>query len=161
VSREPHGLGGEAPSSDVGLRPLERPGSDAAHAVRVRLGDLPWAWVLHTSVGLDLCRVGSLDAAEGDDGPRGLEDAGVARALRRDGEAEGVRSAVERAWFEQCPLRIAYRDAAGVVMERLVRIGQVLMDRGETRLRCDDLDKDAPREFVMHRIEAASAVATH
>ena len=69
-------------------------------------------------------------------------------------------AAVERAWFEQAPLRVRYRSARGEVTERTVRIRAVLMDRGETRLRCDDLDKGAPRELVLHRVERAT-VARH
>lgn len=69
---------------------------------------------------------------------------------------EPVRSAVERAWFEQCPLQLTYRDRDGVVTERRVRIRRVLMDRGETRLQCDELDKGAARELVLHRVEAAA-----
>jgi len=69
---------------------------------------------------------------------------------------ESVRAAVERAWFEQCALQMTYRDRDGVVTSRRVRIRRVLMDRSETRLQCDDLDKGAAREFVMHRIEAAT-----
>lgn len=73
---------------------------------------------------------------------------------------EPVRAAVERAWFEQAPLRVRYRSARGEVTDRTVRIRAVLMDRGETRLRCDDLDKGAPRELVLHRVERAT-VARH
>jgi predicted DNA-binding transcriptional regulator YafY len=68
---------------------------------------------------------------------------------------EAVRAAVEQAWFEQRPLRITYCSARGERSERRVRVRAVLMDRGETRLQCDDLDKGAPREFVLHRITRA------
>ena len=68
---------------------------------------------------------------------------------------DAVRAAVEEAWFEQRPLRIAYRGADGVASQRRVRIRVVVMDRGETRLNCDDLDKGAPRQFLLHRIERA------
>ncbi len=70
--------------------------------------------------------------------------------------APEVRAAVETAWFEQRPLRFTYRDAEGVVSERRARVRKVVMDRGETRLVCDDLGKGASRLFLLHRIERAS-----
>ena len=62
-----------------------------------------------------------------------------------------VRAAVEQAWFESQPLEIAYDGARGVT-ERRVRIEQVVMERSETLLNCHDLDKDAPRQFRLHKI---------
>lgn len=67
-----------------------------------------------------------------------------------------VRKAVEDAWFEQRPLAISYRGADGLLSKRRVRIRKVVMDRGETRLNCDDLDKGSPRQFLLHRIERAA-----
>ncbi len=67
-----------------------------------------------------------------------------------------VRTAVEEAWFEQRPLRFTYRDADGVATTRRARVRKVVMDRSETRLVCDDLDKKAERVFLLHRIERAS-----
>lgn len=67
-----------------------------------------------------------------------------------------VRTAVEEAWFEQRPLRFTYRDADGVATTRRARVRKVVMDRSETRLVCDDLDKKAERVFLLHRIEKAS-----
>lgn len=67
-----------------------------------------------------------------------------------------VRAAVEVAWFEQRPLRFTYRDADGVTTQRRARVRKVVMDRGETRLVCDDLDKKAARVFLLHRVERAS-----
>jgi predicted DNA-binding transcriptional regulator YafY len=69
--------------------------------------------------------------------------------------APEVRRAVEEAWFEQRPLVITYRGSDGVVTRRRVRVRKVVMDRGETRLNCDDLDKGAARQFLLHRIEKA------
>ncbi len=63
-----------------------------------------------------------------------------------------VRTAVEEAWFEQRPLRFTYRDADGVATTRRARVRKVVMDRSETRLVCDDLDKQAERVFLLHRI---------
>lgn len=70
--------------------------------------------------------------------------------------APEVRSAVEEAWFEQRPLRFTYRDADGVATTRRARVRKVVMDRSETRLVCDDLDKKSERVFLLHRIEKAS-----
>lgn len=67
-----------------------------------------------------------------------------------------VRRAVEAAWFEQRPLRIAYRAADGAASQRRVRVEKIVMDRAETRLQCRDLDLDAPRLFLLHRIERAT-----
>ena len=68
-----------------------------------------------------------------------------------------VRKAVEDAWFEQRVLAMTYRAADGTVSQRRVRIRKVVMDRAETRLVCDDLDKGATRLFLLHRIERATA----
>ena len=68
--------------------------------------------------------------------------------------APEVRSAVEQAWFEDQPLWIRYDGARGPT-ERTVRIEQVVMDKAETRLNCFDLDKQAPRQFQLHKITAA------
>lgn len=68
-----------------------------------------------------------------------------------------VREAVERAWFEGRPLTIRYEGAKGA-SERTVRIRQIVMERGETLLNCDDLDKGAPRQFRLDRIAAAACV---
>lgn len=65
-----------------------------------------------------------------------------------------VRQAVERAWLDELPLRIVYDGARGRT-ERTVRIEQVIMERTETLLNCLDLDKDARRQFAMHRIARA------
>ncbi|HEY4121595.1 MAG TPA: HTH domain-containing protein [Byssovorax sp.] len=70
-----------------------------------------------------------------------------------------VRAAVERAWFERRHLRIRYRDADGVPTTRVVRLAAVVMDRAETFLNCDDLDKGARRQFRLDRIEWAEVVA--
>ncbi|MEM9694619.1 MAG: HTH domain-containing protein [Myxococcota bacterium] len=67
---------------------------------------------------------------------------------------EGVRDAIEQAWFENRPLRIEY-DGAREVTARTVRIEQVVMARTETLLNCWDLDKEAPRQFRLHKILSA------
>lgn len=76
---------------------------------------------------------------------------------------QDVREAVERAWFEQQPLRIVYVDGSFIETERTVRIEAVVMDRHETRLDATDLASGQRRHFRMdriHRAEVVSALAT-
>ncbi len=68
---------------------------------------------------------------------------------------DDVRAAIERAWFEGQPLRVVYTSAIGETTTRRVRIEKVVMDRAETRMHVLDLDKNAPRELVVHRIVSA------
>jgi predicted DNA-binding transcriptional regulator YafY len=72
--------------------------------------------------------------------------------------APGVRQAVEQAWFERQPLRIRYQGAGDVVTTRIVRITSVVMERSQTLLNCDDLDKKERRQFRMERILEATPV---
>jgi predicted DNA-binding transcriptional regulator YafY len=69
-----------------------------------------------------------------------------------------VRRAVEQAWFERQPLRIKYRGADQIVTTRAVRIVSVVLERAETLLNCDDLDKGERRQFRLDRILAAEIV---
>lgn len=69
-----------------------------------------------------------------------------------------VRAALERAWFEQQPLRITYVDRNLVETTREVRVEGVLMDRHETRIRAVDLAKGERREFRLDRIARAEVV---
>lgn len=68
-----------------------------------------------------------------------------------------VRAALEQAWFESRPLRIRYAGARGP-SERTVRLRQIVMERGETLLNCDDLERGEPRQFRLDRIESAALV---
>lgn len=68
-----------------------------------------------------------------------------------------VRAAVEQAWFEGRPLRLRYSGARGS-SERLVKLRRIVMERGETLLNCDDLDRGEPRQFRLDRIEHAEVV---
>jgi len=67
-----------------------------------------------------------------------------------------VRKAVERAWFEQQPLRITYVDGDHVQTTRRVRIEAVVMDRHETRLDAVDLGTQERRHFRLDRIAHAT-----
>lgn len=69
-----------------------------------------------------------------------------------------VRAAVERAWFEQQPLRIVYVDGDLVETTRRIRIHGVLMERHETRLDAEDLDADERRHFRLDRIVRATVL---
>lgn len=68
---------------------------------------------------------------------------------------EAVREALERAWFEQQPLRITYVDGDHVETTREVRIQGVIMDRHETRIDALDLTKNERRHFRLDRITHA------
>ncbi len=69
-----------------------------------------------------------------------------------------VRAAVERAWFEQQPLRITYVDGDHVETTRHIRIRSVLMERRETRIDAEDLDTRERRHFRLDRIARAQVV---
>ena len=68
-----------------------------------------------------------------------------------------VRAAVEHAWVHDVCLRITYDGDRGVT-ERTVRIEAVLLERTMTLLNCYDLQKNAKRQFRMHRIQRAEVV---
>lgn len=71
---------------------------------------------------------------------------------------KAVRAAIERAWFEQQPLRIVYVDGNFVERERKVRIEGVIMDRHETRIDGTDLDSGERRPFRLDRITRAEVL---
>src|SRR6185295_15828724 len=60
---------------------------------------------------------------------------------------KAVRAALERAWFEQQPLRITYVDGNFLQTTRNVRIQSVIMDRHETRIDAVDLESGERRPF--------------
>jgi predicted DNA-binding transcriptional regulator YafY len=73
---------------------------------------------------------------------------------------EGVRRAVEQAWFERRDLAIRYRGASEITSTRRIRLERIVMDRAETRLNALDLDKNEKRQFALDRIEHASVIET-
>ena len=73
---------------------------------------------------------------------------------------KAVRAAIERAWFEQQPLRITYVDGNFIETTRRIRIRAVLMERHETRLDAIDLETGEPRHFRLDRITRASPAAS-
>ena len=73
---------------------------------------------------------------------------------------KAVRSVIERAWFEQQPVRITYVDGNKLESTREVRIRGVIMDRHETRLDALDLGKNERRTFRLDRIARAELLRT-
>jgi predicted DNA-binding transcriptional regulator YafY len=71
---------------------------------------------------------------------------------------KAVRAAIERAWFEQQPIRITYVDGNFIESRRDVRIEGVLMDRHETRIDAFDLETNERRHFRLDRIEQAEVL---
>jgi predicted DNA-binding transcriptional regulator YafY len=69
-----------------------------------------------------------------------------------------IRAAVERAWFEQQPLRITYEDKNHVQTTRDVKVDSVIMERHETRINAYDLDKNDPRQFRLDKILKAEVI---
>jgi predicted DNA-binding transcriptional regulator YafY len=69
-----------------------------------------------------------------------------------------VRAAIERAWFEQQPLRVTYVDGNFIETTRNVRIQAVLMDRHETRIDVVDLDDGERRRMRLDRIAVAEVL---
>jgi predicted DNA-binding transcriptional regulator YafY len=70
-----------------------------------------------------------------------------------------VRAAIERAWFEQCALRITYVDGNYIETTRCVRIVSVAMDRHETRLDVQEVDSGERRQFRLDRISRAEPLS--
>lgn len=69
-----------------------------------------------------------------------------------------VRDAVERAWFEQQPLRITYVDSNHLETKRDLRIVAVVMERHETRLDAVDVQTNERRHFRLDRIARAEVL---
>ena len=72
---------------------------------------------------------------------------------------QAVREAIERAWFEQQPLRVTYVDGSFIESTRDLRIDAVIMDRQETRLDATDLKTGERRHFRLDRIERAEVLS--
>jgi len=76
--------------------------------------------------------------------------------------ARGVREALERAWFEQATLVIAYRGSGQyVATPRRLRVQSVVMERSQTLINAIDLDKGEPRQFRLDRVESARVEPVH
>lgn len=68
---------------------------------------------------------------------------------------QDVRAALERAWFEQQPLRITYVDSKYIETKRTIRILGVSIDRHETRVEGEDVATGERRPFRLDRIQRA------
>jgi predicted DNA-binding transcriptional regulator YafY len=73
---------------------------------------------------------------------------------------KAVRSALERAWFEQQALRITYVDSNFIESVREIRIETILMARHETRLDAVDMQSGERRHFRIDRILQASVIGS-
>lgn len=71
---------------------------------------------------------------------------------------KSVRAAVERAWFEQQPLRITYVDGKFIETTREVRLTGVVMERHETSLVAVDVATGERRHFRLDRIAHAEVM---
>jgi predicted DNA-binding transcriptional regulator YafY len=71
---------------------------------------------------------------------------------------KAVREAIERAWFEQRPIRITYVDGNSVETIRDIKIRGVAMDRHETRIDAIDLEGSERRMFRLDRITRAEVI---
>ena len=71
---------------------------------------------------------------------------------------KAVRAALERAWFEQQPLRVTYVDGNFIETRRDLRVLGVVMDRHETRLDAVDLETQERRHFRIDRITRAEVL---
>jgi predicted DNA-binding transcriptional regulator YafY len=71
---------------------------------------------------------------------------------------KGVRAAIERAWFEQQPVKITYVDSSFVETTRTVKIESVTMERHETRITGVDIESGERRPFRLDRITVAEVV---
>jgi predicted DNA-binding transcriptional regulator YafY len=71
---------------------------------------------------------------------------------------KAVRAAVERAWFEQQPLRITYVDGNFIQTTRVVRLAGVVLERLETRLDAVDVETEERRHFRLDRIAHAEVM---
>jgi predicted DNA-binding transcriptional regulator YafY len=71
---------------------------------------------------------------------------------------KAVRAAVERAWFEQQPLRITYVDGNFIQTTRVVRLAGVVLERLETRLDVVDVETGERRHFRLDRIAHAEVM---
>jgi predicted DNA-binding transcriptional regulator YafY len=145
--------GGYALDASYSLPPVNFTAREAAllvalgrYAIEMRL--LPFIETLEA--GLDKVRAALSKSAQRELLARleGLSFLGVPALPTK----KGVRAAIERAWFDQQPVRIVYVDANLVQTKRDIRIHAVVMDRHETRIDAIDLTSGERRHFRLDRI---------
>jgi predicted DNA-binding transcriptional regulator YafY len=71
---------------------------------------------------------------------------------------KGIRAAVERAWFEQQPLRVVYVGSNLIETERVIAIQGFHMDRHETRVDAVDQATGERRPFRLDHIVRAEVM---
>ncbi|HEV8549007.1 MAG TPA: HTH domain-containing protein [Polyangiaceae bacterium] len=72
--------------------------------------------------------------------------------------SRGVRAAIERAWFEQQALKITYVSGNSIETVRTVRIRSVHMERHETHIDAEDLERGERRPYRLDRIVRAEVL---
>jgi predicted DNA-binding transcriptional regulator YafY len=151
--------GGYALDASYSLPPVNFTAREAAlllslgrHAIEMRL--LPFTDTLES--GLDKVRAALSRSAQRELLARlkELSFLGVPALATK----KAVRKTVERAWFEQQPLRITYVDGNFIETSRDVRIEAVVMDRHETRIEATPLDGGQRRHFRLDRIARAEVL---
>lgn len=159
VSAEPGRGGGYALDRSYSLPPVNFTAREAALLVAlgrfgINMRLLPFTGTLESA--LDKVRAALSTSAQREllDRLKELTLVGVP-ALAAKAE---VREALERAWFEQQPLKITYVDRNYVETTRTIRIVGVTMDRHETRVEAEDLDHGGKRQFRLDRINRAQLV---
>jgi predicted DNA-binding transcriptional regulator YafY len=156
VSAERGRGGGYALDASYSLPPVNFTAREAAlilalgrHAIDMRL--LPFTDTLES--GLDKVRSALSRSAQRELLARlkELSFVGVPALASR----KAVRQTIERAWFEQQPVRITYVDGSFVETKRDVRIEAVVLDRRETRIDASPLGGGPRRHFRLDRITHA------
>lgn len=69
-----------------------------------------------------------------------------------------VRAAVERAWFEQCPLEIEYHSRDYVIASKTVRLRSALLERTMTVLVAEDVETGETLRLRLDKIDRARCV---
>lgn len=151
--------GGYALDRDYSLPPVNFTAREAAllvalgrFAIETRL--LPFADTLES--GLDKVRAALSTSAQRELLTR-LEELSFlgVPALPAD---KKVRATIERAWFEQQPVRIVYVDGKRAESTREIRVKGVVMDRHETRIDALESKTGERRHFRLDRIARATLV---
>jgi predicted DNA-binding transcriptional regulator YafY len=151
--------GGYALDASYSLPPVNFTAREAAllvalgsHAIDMRL--LPFIETLQS--GLDKVRSALSKSAQRELLARleGLAFLGVPALPGK----KAVRAAIERAWFDQQPIRVVYVDGDFRETTRDIRIHSVIMDRHETRLDAVDMTSGERRHFRLDRIARAEVL---
>jgi predicted DNA-binding transcriptional regulator YafY len=70
-----------------------------------------------------------------------------------------VRAAVERAWFEQCPLEVEYHSSDYVIAKKTVRLRSALMERTMTVLVSEDVETKETVRLRLDKIDRARCIS--